>query len=105
NMETWRGCDQEEVAVAWQQAIERKDGPTSLVLTRQPLAQQPRTAAQLAEIARGGYVLSDCDGQPEMILISAGSEIELVVSAAKALTEEGRKVRVVSMPCTERFDN
>ena len=74
NMETWRGCDQVEVAVAWQQAIERKDGPTSLVLTRQPLAQQPRTAAQLAEIARGGYVLSDCDGQPEMILISAGSE-------------------------------
>ncbi|WP_396132955.1 transketolase [Escherichia coli] len=105
NMETWRGCDQVEVAVAWQQAIERKDGPTSLVLTRQPLAQQPRTAAQLAEIARGGYVLSDYDGQPEMILISAGSEIELVVSAAKALTEEGRKVRVVSMPCTERFDN
>ncbi|HHU2034626.1 transketolase [Escherichia coli] len=105
NMETWRGCDQVEVAVAWQQAIERKDGPTSLVLTRQPLAQQPRTAAQLAEIARGGYVLSDCDSQPEMILISAGSEIELVVSAAKALTEEGRKVRVVSMPCTERFDN
>ncbi|HAG9757417.1 TPA: transketolase [Escherichia coli] len=105
SMETWRGCDQVEVAVAWQQAIERKDGPTSLVLTRQPLAQQPRTAAQLAEIARGGYVLSDCDGQPEMILISAGSEIELVVSAAKALTEEGRKVRVVSMPCTERFDN
>ncbi|EPV3434144.1 transketolase [Escherichia coli] len=105
NMETWRGCDQVEVAVAWQQAIERKDGPTSLVLTRQPLAQQPRTAAQLAEIARGGYVLSDCDGQPEMILISAGSEIELVVSAAKALTEEGRKVRVVSPPCTERFDN
>ncbi len=105
NMETWRGCDQVEVAVAWQQAIERKDGPTPLVLTRQPLAQQPRTAAQLAEIARGGYVLSDCDGQPEMILISAGSEIELVVSAAKALTEEGRKVRVVSLPCTERFDN
>lgn len=105
NMETWRGCDQVEVAVAWQQAIERKDGPTSLVLTRQPLAQQPRTAAQLAEIARGGYVLSDCDGQPEMILISVGSEIELVVSAAKALTEEGRKVRVVSLPCTERFDN
>ncbi|EOU8820141.1 transketolase [Escherichia coli] len=105
NMETWRGCDQVEVAVAWQQAIERKDGPTSLVLTRQPLAQQPRTAAQLAEIARGGYVLSNCDGQPEMILISAGSEIELVVSAAKALTEEGRKVRVVSLPCTERFDN
>lgn len=105
NMETWRGCDQVEVAVAWQQAIERKDGPTSLVLTRQPLAQQPRNAVQLGEIARGGYVLSDCEGQPEIILISAGSEIELVVSAAKGLTEEGRKVRVVSIPCTERFDN
>lgn len=79
-------CDQVEVAVAWQQAIERKDGPTSLVLTPTSGATAC-TAAQLAEVARGGYVLSDCDGQPEMILISAGSEIELVVSAAKALTE------------------
>lgn len=104
NMETWRGCDQVEVAVAWQQAVERKDGPSALILTRQPLEQQPRTAAQLENIARGGYILSDCDGKPELILISAGSEIELVVSAARVLSQEGRKVRVVSMPCTERFD-
>lgn len=104
NMETWRGCDQVEVAVAWQQAVERRNGPSALVLTRQPLEQQPRTAAQLSEIARGGYILSDCEGKPELILISAGSEIELVVSAAKALRQEGRNVRVVSMPCTERFD-
>ncbi|HHT5677458.1 TPA: transketolase [Raoultella planticola] len=104
NMETWRGCDQVEVSVAWQQAVERKDGPSALVLTRQPLEQQPRTAAQLEEIARGGYILSDCEGKPELILISAGSEIELVVSAAKILRQEGRQVRVVSMPCTERFD-
>jgi transketolase len=104
NMETWRGCDQVEVAVAWQQAVERKDGPSALILTRQPLEQQPRTALQLKDVTRGGYILSDCDGMPELILISAGSEIELVVSAAKALRQEGRKVRVVSMPCTERFD-
>ena len=104
NMETWRGCDQVEVSVAWQQAVERKDGPSALVLTRQPLDQQPRTATQLEEIARGGYILSDCEGKPELILISAGSEIELVVSAAKILRQEGRQVRIVSMPCTERFD-
>lgn len=104
NMETWRGCDQVEVAVSWQQAVERKDGPTALILTRQPLAQQSRTAAQLLDIARGGYVLIDCDEPPEMILISSGSEIELVVAAAETLKAEGRQVRVVSMPCTERFD-
>lgn len=104
NMETWRGCDQVEVAIAWQQAVERKDGPSALILTRQPLEQQPRTALQLKDVTRGGYILSDCDGTPELILISAGSEIELVVSAAKVLRQEGRKVRVVSMPCTERFD-
>ncbi|EJS94214.1 transketolase [Pectobacterium wasabiae] len=104
NMETWRGCDQVEVAVSWQQAIERKDGPTALILTRQPLEQQPRTPTQLANIARGGYVLIDCDGQPEILLISSGSEVELVVAAAVALQGEGHQVRVVSMPCTERFD-
>ena len=105
NMETWRGCDQVEVAVSWQQAIERKDGPSALVLTRQPLAQQPRSEAQLNNISRGGYVLVDCEGTPELILISAGSEIELAVAAAQTLRQEGRRVRVVSMPCTERFDN
>lgn len=105
NMETWRGCDQVEVAVSWQQAIERQDGPSALVLTRQPLPQQPRNEAQLNAISRGGYVLVDCEGVPELILISAGSEIELVVAAAQTLQQEGRRIRVVSMPCTERFDN
>lgn len=104
NMETWRGCDQVEVAVAWQQAIERKDGPAALILTRQPLKQQPRNTTQLANISRGGYVLVDCDSQPDLILISAGSEIELVVSAATTLTQEGYQICVVSIPCTERFD-
>lgn len=104
NMETWRGCDQVEVAVSWQQAIERNDGPSALVLTRQPLAQQSRSEEQLKAISRGGYVLVDCDGEPELILISAGSEIELAVAAARTLQQEGRRIRVVSMPCTERFD-
>ena len=104
NMETWRGCDQVEVAVSWQQAIERQDGPSALVLTRQPLEQQARSAEQLNNIARGGYVLVDCDGEPELILISAGSEVALAVAAARMLQQEGHQIRVVSMPCTERFD-
>ncbi|WP_413740491.1 transketolase [Sodalis sp. RH14] len=104
NMETWRGCDQVEAAVSWQQAIERNDGPSALVFTRQPLEQQPRNARQLADIARGGYVLRDCDGVPELIIISSGSEIELAVYAAAGLTEQGRRVRVVSLPCVERFE-
>lgn len=104
NMETWRGCDQVEVAVSWQQAIERQDGPSALVLTRQPLEQQARNAEQLNNIARGGYVLVDCDGEPELILISAGSEVALAVAAARTLQLEGHQIRVVSMPCTERFD-
>lgn len=104
NMETWRGCDQVEVAVSWQQAIERQDGPSALVLTRQPLEQQVRSAEQLNNIARGGYVLVDCDGEPELILISAGSEVALAVAAARTLQQEGQQIRVVSMPCTERFD-
>lgn len=104
NMETWRGCDQVEVAVSWQQAIERQDGPSALVLTRQPLEQQARSTEQLNNIARGGYVLVDCDGEPELILISAGSEVALAVAAARTLQQEGRHIRVVSMPCTERFD-
>ena len=104
NMETWRGCDQVEVAVSWQQAIERKDGPSALVLTRQPLEQQSRNDEQLKAISRGGYVLVDCAGVPELILISAGSEVELAVAAARTLQQEGHQIRVVSMPCTERFD-
>ena len=104
NMETWRGCDQVEVAVSWQQAIERQDGPSALVLTRQPLEQQVRSAEQLNNIARGGYVLVDCDGEPELILISAGSEVALAVAAARMLQQEGHQIRGVSMPCTARFD-
>ncbi|UGA56988.1 transketolase [Vibrio sp. VB16] len=104
NMSTWRPCDQVESAVAWKFAIERKDGPTSLIFSRQNLAQQERDASQVADIAKGGYVLKDCDGKPELILIATGSEIELVVAAAAQLTAEGKKVRVVSMPATDVFD-
>ncbi|WP_413285218.1 transketolase [Vibrio sp. MA40-2] len=104
NMSTWRPCDQVESAVAWKFAIERKDGPTSLIFSRQNLAQQARTDAQVAAIAKGGYVLVDCDGQPELILIATGSEVELAVEAAAQLSAEGKKVRVVSMPATDVFD-
>ncbi|MDV7106408.1 transketolase, partial [Vibrio sp. TH_r3] len=104
NMSTWRPCDQVESAVAWKFAIERKDGPTSLIFSRQNLAQQARTDAQVANIAKGGYVLVDCDGQPELILIATGSEVELAVEAAAQLSAEGKKVRVVSMPATDVFD-
>ncbi|WP_434358537.1 transketolase [Parasalinivibrio latis] len=104
NMSTWRPCDQVESAVAWKHAIERKDGPTSLIFSRQNLAQQPRTDAQLADVAKGGYILKDSDGKPELIFIATGSEVELAVQAADQLSAEGRKVRVVSLPCTDVFD-
>jgi transketolase len=104
NMRLWRPCDTVETAVAWADAIERRDGPTSLVLTRQALPAMSRTAAQVAEIARGGYVLVDSDGPPDCILIATGSEVALAVDAARALAAKGRRVRVVSMPCTQRFD-
>ncbi|HIF9121121.1 TPA: transketolase [Photobacterium damselae] len=104
NMSTWRPCDQVESAVAWKFAIERKDGPTSLIFSRQNLAQQERDAQQLADITKGGYVLKDCDGKPELILIATGSEVELATEAYARLTAEGRKVRVVSMPATDVFD-
>ncbi|WP_323664308.1 transketolase [Pectobacterium carotovorum] len=104
NMSNWRPADQVETAVAWKYAIERQDGPTSLILSRQNLAQQPRTAEQLANVAKGGYVLKDSDGQPELILIATGSEVELAVGAYNKLTAAGRKVRVVSMPSTDAFD-
>ncbi|POB88306.1 transketolase family protein, partial [Vibrio vulnificus] len=93
NMSTWRPCDQVESAVAWKLAIERKN-----------LAQQPRSAEQVADIAKGGYILKECDGKPELILIATGSEVELAVKAAEQLTAEGKKVRVVSMPATDTFD-
>ncbi|OWO81765.1 transketolase [Photorhabdus luminescens] len=104
NLSTWRPCDQVESAVAWKYAIERKAGPSALIFSRQNLAQQERTAEQLANIERGAYILKDCEGQPELILIATGSEIELAVSAYHQLTEEGRQVRVVSMPSTDAFD-
>ncbi|QIW16116.1 transketolase [Pasteurellaceae bacterium RH1A] len=103
-LDTWRPADQVESAVAWKAALERKDGPSALIFTRQNLAQQERNAEQLANVARGGYVLKDCDGQPELIFIATGSEVELAVKAYEQLTAEGRKVRVVSMPSTNVFD-
>jgi transketolase len=103
-MSTWRPCDQVESAIAWQYGIERKDGPTTLVFSRQNLAQQPRTAEQLANVYRGGYVLKDCTGTPEVILIATGSEVGITVEAADKLTVAGHKVRVVSMPSTDVFD-
>ena len=104
NMSTWRPCDQVESAIAWQYGIERNDGPTTLVFSRQNLTQQPRTAEQLANVYRGGYVLKDCAGTPDVILIATGSEVGITVEAADKLTAEGRKVRVVSMPSTDAFD-
>ncbi|WP_347368131.1 transketolase [Vibrio vulnificus] len=104
NMSTWRPCDQVESAVAWKLAIERKDGPSALIFSRQNLAQQPRSTEQVADIAKGGYILKDSDGKPELILIATGSEVELAVKAAEQLTAEGKKVRVVSMPATDTFD-
>ncbi|HHC6525606.1 TPA: transketolase [Vibrio parahaemolyticus] len=104
NMNTWRPCDQVESAVAWKLAIERKDAPTALIFSRQNLTQQPRSAEQVADIAKGGYILKDSDGKPELILIATGSEVELAVKAAEQLTAEGKKVRVVSMPSTDAFD-
>ncbi len=104
NMSVWRPCDLVETAVAWKAALERSDGPTSLILTRQNLEPQSRTEAQVADIARGGYILRDCEGTPELILIATGSEVALAMGAAEVLAGEGRKVRVVSMPSTDVFE-
>ena len=104
NMSVWRPCDAVETAVAWRHAIERRDGPTSLILTRQGLPHQERSAVQLADVGRGGYVLKDSDGMPELILIATGSEVALAVAAADELAAGGVKVRVVSMPSTDQFD-
>ncbi|MDY7566923.1 transketolase [Pseudomonas sp. RTC3] len=104
NLDTWRPADAVESAVAWKYAIERNDGPSALVFSRQNLTHQSRNAIQVAEIARGGYVLRDCVGEPELILISTGSEVGLAVLAYEKLTAQGRNVRVVSMPCTSVFD-
>ena len=104
NMSTWRPCDEVESAVAWRHAVERQDGPTSLIFSRQNLPAQGRDAGQLANVARGGYILKDCAGTPELILIATGSEVALAVDAWQQLTDAGRQVRVVSLPCTDAFD-
>ncbi|NWD88966.1 MULTISPECIES: transketolase [Pseudomonas] len=104
NLDTWRPSDAVESAVAWKHAIERKDGPSALIFSRQNLQHQTRDAAQIEGISRGGYVLKDCIGEPELILISTGSEVGLAVQAYDKLTAAGRNVRVVSMPCTSVFE-
>ena len=105
NMRVWRPCDAVETVVAWKNGIERQNGPTSLVLTRQGLPHQPRNADQLASIEKGGYVLQDCEGRPDLIFIATGSEVKLAIEAAARLGKEGIGVRVVSMPCTDLFDS
>jgi transketolase len=103
-MSVWRPCDAVETAVAWKAAIDRAGGPTALILSRQGLAPQERSDAQIAAIERGGYVLHGAEGVPEAIVIATGSEVELAMGAAKALAEKGRNIRVVSMPSTDVFD-
>ncbi|MFN4262728.1 MAG: transketolase [Thioalkalivibrionaceae bacterium] len=104
NLDVWRPCDALETAVAWKAGIERIDGPSAFILSRQNLPYQPRDAEQVANVHRGGYVLKDCDGAPDLILIATGSEVSLAMGAADQLAAEGRKVRVVSMPCVELFE-
>ncbi|MGY0218528.1 transketolase [Endozoicomonadaceae bacterium StTr2] len=104
NMSMWRPCDTVESAVAWKSAVERNDGPTALIFSRQALPHMARDEAQLANVARGGYVLRDCEGTPEVILIATGSEVGLAMESADKLAAAGRKVRVVSMPSTDVFE-
>jgi transketolase len=104
NMNTWRPCDSVESAVSWKSAIERVDGPTSLIFSRQNLQPQPRDAQQLADVAKGGYVLLDSTTPAEIILIATGSEVQLAVEAHAELTAQGKAVRVVSLPCTDVFE-
>ena len=103
-IQVWRPCDAVETTVSWKAAFERQDGPTILVFSRQNLPHVPRTDAQIANISRGGYVLSDSEGQPEAIIIATGSEVELALKAAEELRAAGKNIRVVSMPSTNIFD-
>lgn len=103
NMQVWRPCDAVESAVAWKVAIENRDGPTCLIFSRQGLPHQSRSNQQLENIKRGGYTLLDCDGKPEAILIATGSEVSLATEAAGILSGQGKRIRVVSMPCTNTF--
>lgn len=104
NMRVWRPCDTVETAVAWRDAIERVGGPTSLSLTRQGVPHQPRSAAQIAAISRGGYVLKEPPEKADIILLATGSEVQLAMSAADVLADQGINARVVSMPCTDLFE-
>ncbi|MAA63102.1 MAG: transketolase [Idiomarina sp.] len=104
NLQCWRPCDQVETAVAWGAAVQSNKTPSALVFSRQGMQQQERNDDQLTNIARGGYVLKDSDGEPDVILIATGSEVDLAVNAFEQLTDEGHKVRVVSMPSTNVFD-
>mgnify|MGYP001369580729 CR=1 FL=1 len=105
NLSVWRPCDTVESAVAWKAALQRNDGPTCLLFTRQSVPHQPRDARQLRDIERGGYVLNDCDGTPDVILIATGSEVALAVQTKETLSASGLRARVVSMPSTDRFDD
>ncbi len=105
NMEVWRPCDTVESAVSWVAAVERKDGPSSLIFSRQNLQFQKRDAAQIANIRKGGYVLSEAAGKVQAIIIATGSEVDLAIKAQAVLAAEGINVRVVSMPSTNVFDN
>jgi transketolase len=104
NMSVWRPADTVETAVAWKMAVERKTGPTSLILTRQNLPFVARSAEQIAAISKGGYVVQDAQDSPDAIIIATGSEVEIAMDAAKQLGEKGKKVRVVSMPSADTFD-
>ena len=105
NMSVWRPCDSVESAVAWKAAIERSVGPTALVFSRQGLPHQARSNEQLAEVARGGYVLEDCNGEPEAIVIATGSEVSICREAVSTLNADGAKVRLVSMPSVDVFES
>lgn len=104
NLTTWRPCDATESAVSWKAAVQNQQAPSALIFSRQGLPAMARTQTQVADIAKGGYVLKDCEGTAEVILIATGSEVALAIESAKTLTEQGKKVRVVSMPSTNVFD-
>jgi len=104
NLNTWRPCDTVESAIAWQDAVTRKDGPSALIFSRQTLKHQTRDAQQISDIRRGGYILKDCENEPELILIATGSEVGLAMDSAEKLTAMGHQIRVVSMPSCEVFE-
>lgn len=104
NLSVWRPCDSVETAVAWQAAIERRDGPTALVFSRQAIPHQPREPGQVDAIARGGYVLLDCEGEPEVLIIATGSEVAVSADAARALQEQGVAARLISLPSVDVFE-